>query len=74
MRAFNEREGRTYIGAIFAMFIVSLAMNYAAGVSLEVQNWSDQNLLLVIGVPPLLLSLFVKATGRSSSERSHTPA
>jgi len=61
MRAFNEREGRTYIGALFAMFIVALALNYAAGASLGVKKWSDQNSLAVIFIVPVLLALLVRA-------------
>jgi len=61
MRAFHEREGRTYIAAIIVLGVFALAVNYAAGASLGVESWSDQNTMVAIMLPCLLLPLFVKA-------------
>jgi hypothetical protein len=61
MRAFHEREGRTYVGAVLAMLVLSLITNYAAGAKLGVQNWADQNSLVIAMAPPALLAFFVRA-------------
>jgi hypothetical protein len=61
MVAFQEREGRTYITAVFALMIVALVSNYAAGAGLDIRNWADSNVIVVLMLPPVLLALFVRA-------------
>jgi hypothetical protein len=61
MRAFQEREGRTYITAILALAVIALVTNYAAGADLGILNWANQNAPVALIVPFLLLALFVRA-------------
>jgi hypothetical protein len=61
MRAFHERESRTYLGGMLALMVVSLILNYAAGAKLGIQNWANQNALVLAMAPPVLLAFFVRA-------------
>ena len=61
LRAFHASEGPTYIAAFLVLALFALATNFVAGVGAGVQNWADQNLLVLAIIPVILLALFVKA-------------
>lgn len=61
LRAFHANEGSTYIAAFLVLTLLSLAINFAAGVGAGIQNWADQNLLVLAMIPVIVLALFVKA-------------
>lgn len=56
MHAFERREGRTYLAALLVLLLVALVINYAAGAGLGVQNWADQNAIVLAMLPPVLLA------------------
>jgi hypothetical protein len=59
LKAFHEREGVTYIGALLFGAVVALAMNLGAG-SLGVTSWAQQNALLLGTLPILPLALIFR--------------
>jgi hypothetical protein len=60
LRAFHAREGRTYIGAVGVLFLLSLAVNFAAGAAAGIANWANQNLPLLAVAPFVAAPLFLK--------------
>ena len=60
LRAFHANEGSTYIAAFLVLALLALAINFAAGVGADVQNWEDQNLLVLAMIPVIMLGLLVK--------------
>lgn len=60
LRVFHEREGRAYIGLSLAMMIVALGVNLAAG-GAGVENWANQNAIVLAMLPTAVLPLFVRA-------------
>lgn len=60
MRAFHAEQGRTYIVATLIIFLVSIAINFGAGFSEGLTNWTEQNLLVACFLPPILLALLVR--------------
>lgn len=61
LRAFHATEGPTYIAAFLVLALLSLVINFAAGVGAGVQNWANQNLLVLAMIPVIVLALLVKA-------------
>jgi len=61
MRAFHERERRTYFSALLVFLLVALITNYAAGSNLGIQNWANQNAIVLAMAPAVLLPFFVRA-------------
>ena len=60
LRAFHAREGRVYMSAFLALALVALVTNAAAGSGLGIQNWANQN-ALVIGVTAVVLAgIFIR--------------
>jgi hypothetical protein len=59
MREFHRREGRTYIGALAALIIVSFLANIDASRE-GVGVWGSENSLVVWMIPPTILPLFFK--------------
>lgn len=60
MRAFHVNEGPTYIMAFLVLALFALAINFVAGAGAGVQNWADQNLLVLAVIPIMALALLVK--------------
>jgi hypothetical protein len=61
LRRFHEREGPTYVIAFLATALVDLAMNALAGADLGMENWANQNLVVVGMIAAAGLGLSVKA-------------
>jgi hypothetical protein len=61
LRRFHQREGRTYISAFLVLMVLCLAANAAAGSGLGIQNWANQNLSVLIMMPPAVFALLVRA-------------
>lgn len=59
MRAFHRREGRTYIGAIAALIVVSFVANVDAS-NEGVAVWGAENRLVMWMIPPTVLPLLFK--------------
>jgi hypothetical protein len=57
---FHECEGPTYIGAMLALVIASIAVNFLAGAALGIANWANENYLVTANLIPLALALTVK--------------
>jgi hypothetical protein len=62
MRAFHDRESPTYLSGLLALIVVALLFNYEAGANIGVENWANQNALVLAMVPPVLISLFFRST------------
>ncbi len=60
LRAYNARQGRTYIGASAALVICSLFANAMAGSSLGIQNWARENTFVLAMVPVVFLPLIIR--------------
>ena len=60
LRAFHAREGRTYMVGFLVLTLVALGVNAAAGARAGVQNWADENAIVLAMIPPILISLFVR--------------
>ena len=60
MRVFHERQGASYLIAILAFLVLALGLNYAAGADLAVQNWANQNGLVLAMAPTALFALIVR--------------
>jgi hypothetical protein len=56
MRAFHLREGRTYMGAILTLDVISFLANLQAGHS-GVASWGAQNAIVLIMLPMVILPL-----------------
>lgn len=61
LTAFHDREGRTYLIALLALFLVALASNAAAGQAEGVRSWASQNAMLLMMLPTIVAPLFVRA-------------
>ena len=62
LKDFHAREGQTYMLAYLVMILSSIAFNFLAGAELGVDKWGNENTLVVLQVPPVLLGLAVKRT------------
>jgi hypothetical protein len=51
MAAFHDREGRIYMGGVLVLWLLSLALNLAAGFGEGISNWANQNLMLLACLP-----------------------
>ena len=60
MRAFHEREGRSYIAVNLLMVFMAVAANAAAGLAAGVENWAAQNVVVIAMLPPVLLALIIR--------------
>lgn len=60
LREFHERQGATYMGAMFVVLIVSVILNAAAASSMGLQNWGNENSLVVAMVPPIVAALLLR--------------
>jgi hypothetical protein len=60
LRAFHEREGRTYIGAFLIIILFSFIINAAAGASLGIQNWANQNWIVLAMLPAAVVPLLTR--------------
>lgn len=60
MRAFHDRESVTYIGIVIALALVGLLSNYLAGSALSVENWGQQNAVVLAMFPPAIIALLVR--------------
>jgi hypothetical protein len=61
LRAFHAQEGRTYMSGFLVLTLVALGVNAAAGARAGVQNWADENVIVLAMIPPILISLFIRA-------------
>jgi hypothetical protein len=61
MRAFHKREGRTYILAFAAYLPLAVVLNLAAGAGVGIENWAEENAIVIAMAPAILLPLFVRA-------------
>lgn len=59
MPAFHEREGRTYIGTLVALMVVSFAANIDATHE-GVAAWGAQNTLVALMIVPTVLALLTR--------------
>jgi hypothetical protein len=60
MHAFHAREGRTYMGAVLVLFMVSLIVNFAASAVEGVTSWANANLPILATIPFVVLPLVVR--------------
>jgi hypothetical protein len=60
MRAFHAREGRTYMGAVLVLLLVSLIVNFAAGAAEGMTSEAEQNLPILSMIPFVILPLVVR--------------
>ena len=60
MKEFHEREGTTYITATLALIVTAVIGNYLAGAALGVDNWSDENALVMATIILPVLALTIK--------------
>jgi phage shock protein PspC (stress-responsive transcriptional regulator) len=61
MRAFHDREGRTYITAILVAAPGAVAINLGAGTVSNVQNWGEQDGLAIGMALTAVVALIVRA-------------
>jgi hypothetical protein len=61
LRAFHEREGRTYILAFAAFLPLAFILNIAAGAGAGIQTWAQQNAIIFVMAPPMLIPLLFRA-------------
>jgi hypothetical protein len=61
LRAFHEREGRTYILAFATFLPLAFVLNLAASAGAGVQNWAEQNAIIFVMAPPILIPLLFRA-------------
>ncbi len=61
LRAFHEREGRTYMLAFLTFLPLAFILNIAAGAAAGIQSWAAQNAIVLVMAPPILLPLLVRA-------------
>jgi hypothetical protein len=61
LRAFHARESRTYILAFAMILPLSLALNTAAGAGVGIENWAQQNAIVLAMAPPILVPLLFRA-------------
>ncbi len=60
LRAFHESQGPTYMGAALALLIVSVIVNLAAGASLGIQNWANENAIVFAMFVPVIAALTIR--------------
>ncbi len=60
LRRFHEREGRTYLTAFLVTMVLSLVLNAMAGIGLGLQNWANQNWIVLAMIAAVVLGLAVK--------------
>ncbi len=60
LREFHNSQGTTYMGAMFVILIASVLLNVAAGSSMGMQTWWNENTLVITMLPPMLAALFVR--------------
>jgi hypothetical protein len=60
MRAFHDREGRTYITAVLVAALGAVAINLGAGTVSNVQNWGEQDGLAIGMVLTAAVALIVR--------------
>ena len=60
LRAFHERQGATYMGAMLVTLVASIIVNVAAASGVGMQNWGSENTLVVAMLPPMLAALIVR--------------
>jgi hypothetical protein len=61
LRRFHAQEGRVYLIAFLVVMVASLAVNSAAQLRLGLQNWGNQNWMVLAMIAAILLALTVKA-------------
>ena len=61
LRAFHEREGRTYILAFAAFLPLATVLNVAAGAGVGIESWAEQNPIVIAMAPPVLVPLLFRA-------------
>jgi len=61
LRAFHEREGRTYILAFATFLPLAFVLNIAASAGVGIQNWAEQNAIVFAMAPPILVALLFRA-------------
>jgi hypothetical protein len=61
LRRFHAVEGRTYVLAFLVVMTASLALNAAAGTGAGLQNWANQNWIVLPMIAAIALALLVKA-------------
>ena len=57
---FHERQGSTYIGAILITGIVAVVLNWVVGIGMGVQNWANQNVLVIAMLVPPIAALLMR--------------
>jgi hypothetical protein len=62
MRAFHQREGRTYICAFAVTVLLSFLENFGAGTA-GVENWGAETALVMAKIPSVILPLLFRARG-----------
>lgn len=60
LRQFHERQGATYMGAMLVTLVASVIVNLAAASGMGMQNWGNENTLVVVMLPPMLAAVFVR--------------
>ncbi|THD75284.1 MAG: hypothetical protein E7812_17165 [Phenylobacterium sp.] len=60
LRAFHEREGRTYLLTFLVLILFALVAN-AAALAAGVQAWANENWAVLAMTPPVILALTVRA-------------
>jgi hypothetical protein len=60
LQAFHERESRTYISAFLVIILFCLVINAAAGTGLGIQNWRNQNWIVLAMLPAAVVPLLVR--------------
>ena len=61
LRAFHERESRTYILAFATFLPLALVLNIAASAGAGIQNWAAQNAIVLAMAAPILVPLLIRA-------------
>ena len=57
---FHQRQGATYMGAMFATLIASVVINAVAASTMGMQSWGSENTLVVVMIVPMAAAFFVR--------------
>lgn len=60
MKRFHMCEGPTYISAVLVLIASSIVFNFLAGATLNVTHWSNENVLVVAMLVPVIAALVWK--------------
>ena len=60
LREFHAREGPVYMSAFLGLAVVALVTNAAAGSGLGIQNWANQNALVLAMAAVIVAALFLR--------------